>query len=764
MTAWHLQPIYNFPLVIITGVLLLAMLMWFGRETKRLGAPRHWTLFGLRLAVFLLVVLLMLRPTLVTTEKKEQTATIAILADGSRSMGLEDELNGASRWQALKNDLDEVGPIFDELALKYQLDFATFDAVTVPSGATLETLPLNKPPTGMQTAIGGALDDLLRRSSNKRLAAAILLSDGAQQALPPRDMAPQTPARRLGDLGTPLFTFCYGQERALSQNRDVAVVELLSPPTVYVKNILTVTGNVRATGLVNQPVDVKLLYETSPGKEEVVASTTVMAAEDGQLLPVEMSFVPDQPGEHKLTLRAEVPKGLSESVTTNNQLTSYVTVLAGGIAVLYLEGEPRVESRFLRRALNASPDMQVDFELIDARRIVQERRTVNLAEKFKPGKYNCYILGDLDSAVFRPEDLTQLAANVEAGAGLILLGGYHTYWPGGFQNTALARVMPQQFDPNIDRLSRQNYADPLRQDLHIAGPIAMQPDPVLGRGVSFMQLAPADQNAATWAKLPPLKGANLWRQLKPSAKVLARSPTGAPLIAALEPGAGRVVALAGDSTWTWSMQGFDSLHKTFWRQIVLWALKIDESQAGEVWVVLEQRRLMPGRRVSLTTGIRGGNPEIAKNSKFTASVTLPNKQQRTLSLVAQEDGLTQTGSFGETTEPGEYQVVINAEHGGKNLGTAKARFVVLAQDLELDNPLARPSLLAGLSQITSAAGGEALSRGQLRELLERLRDKPPQFEVETQVKHTPWDRPEVFLLIVALMVAEWALRKKWGLV
>ena len=131
MTAWHLQPIYNLPLVVTSGVLLLAMLMWFGRETKRLGPRRHWTLFATAaLAVFLLVVLLMLRPTLVTTEKKEQTATIAILADGSRSMGLEDELNGASRWQALKNDLDEVGPIFDELAVKYQLDFATFDAVT----------------------------------------------------------------------------------------------------------------------------------------------------------------------------------------------------------------------------------------------------------------------------------------------------------------------------------------------------------------------------------------------------------------------------------------------------------------------------------------------------------------------------------------------------------------------------------------------------------------------------------------------------------
>ena len=266
MTSWHLQPIFNMPLVVGTGVLLLAMLMWFGRETQRLGARRHWTLFVLRLVVFLLIVLLMLRPTLVTTEKKEQTSTIAVLVDGSRSMGQEDELNGLSRWQALKNDLHEVGPIFDELAQKYQIEFSTFDANTIPAGATVESLPLNKPPPGNQTAIGGTLKDLVDRSLSKRFAAAILLSDGAQQAVPPRDMVPQTQARYLADKKIPLFTICYGQERSLSQNRDVAVIELLSPPTVYVKNVLTVTGSVRATGLVNQPIEVKLVYETSPGK------------------------------------------------------------------------------------------------------------------------------------------------------------------------------------------------------------------------------------------------------------------------------------------------------------------------------------------------------------------------------------------------------------------------------------------------------------------------------------------------------------------
>ncbi|MGC4007152.1 MAG: hypothetical protein QM811_30100 [Pirellulales bacterium] len=263
-------------------------------------------------------------------------------------------------------------------------------------------------------------------------------------------------------------------------------------------------------------------------------------------------------------------------------------------------------------------------------------------------------------------------------------------------------------------------------------------------------------------KLNPLKGANKWRQLKPAAKVLARSTAGDPLIAALEPGRGRVLALAGDSTWTWAMHGADVAHKTFWRQALLWTLKIDESQSGSVWVLLEQRRLLPGRRVDFTAGMRGGNPDVAKQAQFTARVTMPNGKQRTVGLGAQ-DGL-QTGSFGETNEPGEYQVEIVAARDGQNLGTAKARFIVLQQDPELDNPVARPGVLASLAKITASAGGQALGRGQLRELLERLRDKPPQFEVESEVKHTPWDRPETFATIVGILIVEWYLRKKWGLV
>ena len=70
-----------------------------------------------------------------------------------------------------------------------------------------------------------------------------------------------------------------------------------------------------------------------------------------------------------------------------------------------------LSSAFLRRALASSPDIKVDFEWIDHR--LRKKWPVDLAERFKPGKYDVYIIGDLDSKAFRPEDLQALRQDVD---------------------------------------------------------------------------------------------------------------------------------------------------------------------------------------------------------------------------------------------------------------------------------------------------------------------------------------------------------------
>ncbi len=123
-------------------------------------------------------------------------------------------------------------------------------------------------------------------------------------------------------------------------------------------------------------------------------------------------------GGTQINLRAVTPNGASETATKNNQMSSYVTVLEGGINVLFLEGEFRSEFTYLMRALNSSPDIKVDYSVPDLKAKGGRVAPLNLADQVKPGKYRCYIIGDLDSDAFHKEDLEAIANNVmNDGAG-----------------------------------------------------------------------------------------------------------------------------------------------------------------------------------------------------------------------------------------------------------------------------------------------------------------------------------------------------------
>src|SRR5690606_19581691 len=99
-------------------------------------------------------------------------------------------------------------------------------------------------------------------------------------------------------------------------------------------------------------------------------------------------------------------------------------------------------------------------------------------------------------------------------------GGFHSFGAGGYGTTPLADVLPI----TIDRLERQRFGEPIREDLHLPRDrdlrirLTQQ-----GAGQSLLQLANREQNAAAWASLAPLEGANRFNGLKPGAVVLAES-------------------------------------------------------------------------------------------------------------------------------------------------------------------------------------------------------------------------------------------------
>ncbi len=761
MNGWYVNPVGGTWLVVAVSTAFLALLMLAGRDLRGLSPGRRGALIGLRVLVFLAIVAGMLRPTYVFTEMKRHRATVIVLVDRTKSMSVPDEGN-KTRWDRLREVVDAALPKFRDLNEDLDVKFYTFDATINSVPLNSDNLDLGATAEGTQTAIGAAMADTLRKETGHRIAGMILLSDGGQNAMDPRDLAPQTAVRQLADLGVPLYTVCFGKEGS-EERRDAAVVAIDAPRQTFVKNAVPIKGRVRIRGYRGQDIPVQALFEVEAGKEPVLVGTqNVRAVRDGEDLPVEFSYIPQVAGEHKITLR--IPPQSEEQDTSNNETSTYVQVSAGGLNVFYIEGEPRVEQRFLRRSLGASPDIKVDFKWFDHR----DRKNwpvKDIGEQFKPGKYDVYILGDIDSKAFQPSDLASLRLAVERGAGLIMLGGFHSFWAGGYQDTALREILP--LAPDRAKFDRQGFDEPIREEMHLKPAnrdvgLKMLPDKKFGN-ISVMRLAPGDdQNRAAWLRLPGLEGANLFPELKLAAKPLAVTPDGRPLLVAGEPGAGRVLAFAGDSTWHWYMEGFEAEHKRFWRQVVLWLAKKEDVEKNGVWVRLPQRQYMPHRPVEFTVGAATAQGDPIAGATFEASVTLPNGSRAPVRM--SRVGNQATGAFRETLGPGEYAIQIVASKDKAVLGEAHTRFMVYEQDLEMENPGAMTSFMASLSAITKDYGGRSYPPENLTDICDALKRQSKDLEVPTETKTTPWDKPPLFLAIVGLLVVEWYLRKKWGLV
>jgi hypothetical protein len=324
----------------------------------------------------------------------------------------------------------------------------------------------------------------------------------------------------------------------------------------------------------------------------------------------------------------------------------------------------------------------------------------------------------------------------------------------------------------MDRFDRQNPGEAIRNDLHWPGPLAMRLTPA-GQRSFMLRLAPsAEQNAALWAKLPPLLGANRFHDLAAGATVLMVTGDNKPLLVSQQYGEGRVLAFAGDSTWQWQMQGNEPAFQRFWKQIILWLAKKDQAQEGGVWIKLEPRRYTPGQRIEFSAGARDANGEPVPDAQFQAEVILPaegdgspkkpgqSPARRPLTLIRQDDRMT--GSLRDTQTAGDYAVEVKAMEKGVELGTARARFLVEQQDIELDNASADADTLKSLAALT---GGQTVAPEELGDLIERLAQQTSQFEVlQPPEEKTFWDTWPFFLTLVALLGVEWYLRKRWGLV
>ncbi|GAB4137931.1 hypothetical protein [Thermopirellula anaerolimosa] len=746
-----LNPIADSYLVAI-GVAVALLLLWYRLPlAASLASKKLRILTAIRCAMLLVLLFVLLRPTLVYVTTTKQAATVIMLFDRSRSMSVPDELNGLSRYDAMLRAVSQAAPRLNQLAEEVEIRAYAFDAETSPMTLRDGVPDLPSSPEGPQTAIGAALEDVLRIEAGKRVMATLLFSDGAQRALYPRDALPQPAAMRMKSLDQRLFAFRFGKARGAAEARDLALEDLSCPDRVFVKNELTITVRMRAAGYAGQTVAAQLLYETEPGKMEVVDSQEVQITGPDERIPVRFRYTPETPGERKIAVTVAPQPG--ETSVLNNEQSTVVNVMEGGIRVLYLEGSLRVEQRFLRRSLDSSPDIQTDFLRPTAP--PDGGDPSGLAERFRPGRYDVYIIGDIDSTFFRSEWLTELAETVSRGSGLLMLGGFQSFGAGGYAETPLAEVLPVR----LNRLERQDPGAPLRADLHLPGPLQFVPTDIGLQHFALTLAASPEESRRLWGTLPPLDGANRISGIKPGALVLAEDSQKNPLLVVQFYGNGRTAAFAADSTWRWWMHGEENIHKRFWRQLVLWLAGKDESRRPNVWIRPVQRRILLGESFEFEAGANDEAGEPIPNAVLEATIRLPDGRTEN---VAFTDGEGRASArFRRTDQAGDYLLTVRATVAGRELGTRETRFLVVTRDLEMDQPAADPTLLASLASTT---GGELLPPEQLPELLDRLLAQTKELEVPIVTRRTLWDTWPILVIFTLLATSEWYLRKRWGLV
>ncbi len=723
--------------ILVGGVALLgiAAVVTYGVTGGKARPVERTVLATLRLAALGVLTFALLQPTLVISSVVPQRNFVGILLDDSRSMNLPGE-DGAPRRAWMEATFGPEGSeLIDALSERFALRFFRFSAQTGRVDGIGE-LGFQ----GTRTDLAGALTRAHEELASVPLSGLVLVSDGAENGAQPLSEA----IIPLQAASVPVYSVGLGAE-ALVPDIQVSRVEV--PGTVMKGTAMLVDVVVTQRGLAGRTV--RVLVEDGP---RIVTEEEVELGADGEPTVVRIPLTLEEVGPRNLRFRIPVLDG--EAVPENNARERLVDVTDQTEKILYFEGEPRWEMKFLRRAVEDDENLQVVVLQRTAPDKFQ-RYEVDDGEELLGGfprtreelfRYRGLILGSVEASFFTRDQLQMLSDFVgDRGGGLLFLGGRNAFAEGGYAGTAVEDVMPFYLEePAPD--ARAAF-----QSVSVSPTPAGQSHPVgqLGGG--------------SWDDLPPLSTLNRVVRLKPGATALLTGTAGEEeriVLAHHRFGRGKALGLPVQDTWMWQMHADiavdDPRHEVLWRQLLRWLV---DGVPDPVSVRLGRERVEPGESVELSATVMDSAYIGLNDARVTALVTHPSGAvtEQSLAWSVEEDG-EYGGSF-LPREPGTHGVVVRAERAGGLIGEASTILQVGPSQEEYFDAGRRTPLLRRLAEDT---GGRFYTPASVSNLPEDLRFTGA--GVTLTEERDLWDMPIVLILILGLLGAEWGYRRLRGMV
>ncbi len=701
-------------------------------------------LLSIRIALIAVLAFCLFRPVLIVKAAVPQQNFLAVLIDDSRSMQIADSDEGQTRGEYAKQQFgDRTTAMLKRLSDKFVVRTFRFSSSAARLGSPDE-LTFG----GVETKLGAALEGARQELAGLPLAGMVLVSDGADTT----DAALTEAVLSLKAAALPVFTVGVGQDRLA---RDIQIDRVSTPRQALKGTSLLIDAVIKQTGYAGETVTLDV---EDAGR--IVGTQQLKLPADGEPASVRVRVMAADAGPRVLKFRISPQR--DEVIAQNNARESLVDVLDRPERILYFEGQPRFEMKFIRQAIKEDKNLQL-VTLLRTAESKYLRLGVDDAEHLAGGfpktreelfAYRGLVLGSIEASAFTGDQLRMIAEFVEKrGGGLLLLGGAGSFSEGGYAGTPVADVLPVV----LERVVRAANSP------SVSIPLVIRPTRA-GEGHAVTQIAANEAaSSARWPELPAVTTVNPIRAVKPGATVLLSGVNGQRrdhvVLASQRYGRGKAIAQPVQDSWLWQMHAkmslADQTHENYWRQLLRWLV---DGVPDTVDVHTVADRVQPGEPVTLVADVVDRAFVELNDARVVARVRRPNGT--TDSVPMQWTG-EQNGEYRAilaTAEAGVYTAEVEAMRGTTPVGRSATQVRVVPSDAEYFDAAMQA---ARLRRIAEETGGRFYNPATVTGLSDDLQYTGR--GVTTIEERELWHMPIVLFVLLGLMFGEWGVRRRVGL-
>ena len=759
------------PLVAVS----VAFAVFLYRSEERTTPTRRRVMACLQCGALLTLVLIFLQPTARIEFSKPLKKTMLILVDTSRSMSLQDQrsspqdLARAARVLGLLPVSDtlreaDISKVRQKIAEVSRFDLAQaalsesnirwleplresydvrlfgFDRNVRWQLSSTDLAGDEFQASGDSTELGEVLDEASARYAGRPMAGMIVLSDFAWVA--GRD--PVEVAQQLRRRAIPVHTVPIG----LPAPPDIEVQRIVAPEVAFSGDQVPIRVQVKSSGYAGDTVELTLHVDDQP-----VASKPIELSGDIQF--DEFLYLPEKQSG-KVALDVKVTNRVGEATHVNNVVSQAMRILDDKIKVLYVEGMPRWEYRYLRGVLLRDPRLDVQFLMTKGDPNLADASPNYIAQFPQSAQeilaYDLIILGDVPAAYFSDQQLGWIDELVRARGGSLLMVAGPMAAPSTYLDTPVADLLPV-------RLGNGQWFS-VGADVH---PVVTEK----GRDSSSTSLVlSGDANDRIWSQVRPIHSLPELNGAKPGATVLLSLSKSMlpvqdyPLVAWHRYGNGKSLFVATEDLWRMRLEVGDRYHARFWGQTIQFlALSRLLGQNKQVTLESERTSYHVGEQIRVFANVLTESFEPVRAPSYPVTIARNGDldSEVVLSLVP------------VPRSPGLYSGVYLAEGDGTYLLRAQGPDAQVANQVEIDvKTVALEARLTAMqtdvaTQIAEVSGGKRLEIDQLGRAVSLL-SKDDEVRSVARRDITLWDKPFCYILFALLAGTEWYLRRRDNLV